>query len=143
MLPSYVFKPGLLEEIKPGRRYYGPKLDDLIGSFLLKKGLVNTEDCCVYSLNIDGGVTINLENIIIEGDYTIGDTTYTDGTLQQLIENLITYINYIGGNSIIIYGSFDDDTAAGMGGVPLNGLYELTSNNPYGMSEGVIKRRKA
>lgn len=141
-MPEYVFKPGLLEEIKPGKHYYGHKLDQLIGSFLIRKGLVKTEDCCIYSLNFDGGTTINIENILIEGDYTIGDTTYTDGSLSELIENLITYVNYIGENSLIVYSQYDNDEDAGTGGVPLNGIYECSSNNDYGMPEGMLRKRK-
>lgn len=142
-MPEYVFKPGLIEEIKPGKVYYGKKVDQLIGAFLLRKGLVATEDCCVYTLNFDNGTTINISSILIEGDYTIGDTTYNGGTLQELITNLNTYINYIGVNSLVVYGSFDDDTEAGVGGVPIGGVYELSENNSYGSPEGTLKKRKS
>ena len=41
----------------------------------------------------------------------------------------------------IVYGFFEDDAAAILGGVPLGGMYRIGLNNPYGMSYGSIRIR--
>lgn len=40
-------------------------------------------------------------------------------------------------------GPYDDDTAAGVGGVAIGSAYELSALNPYGMPEGMIKVRRS
>lgn len=45
--------------------------------------------------------------------------------------------------AVMIYGAYDSDADAGADSVPVDGLYELTAANIYGMPEGTLKRRKS
>lgn len=69
----------------------------------------------------------------------IRDNTRTSGmvpVLTDAVEGIFEW-NYI------TYDIYDDDTAAGVGGISIGQPYELSAANPYGMPEGMIKVRRS
>jgi hypothetical protein len=68
----------------------------------------------------------------------------------------VTTINFIGGDVTAaqagavlnvtvksILGTYDDDAAAALGGVPVGGYYQLSLTNSYGLPDGLHKTRTA
>lgn len=74
---------------------------------------------------------------IVNGTATNGDLfTLTDAT-----EGIGEWTPFSGAS--ISFDIYDDDTAAGAGGVSIGQAYELSALNPYGMPEGMIKVRRS
>lgn len=45
--------------------------------------------------------------------------------------------------SAISYDDYEDDTAAGVGGVLVGEVYSVTAGNPYGLADGTLKKRRS
>lgn len=143
-------------------------LSRVVADFLIAKGLVTTTDYCTYTLGQADVVfnfaydsdtqiislTINGETqehtlafdtgqITTSSSLNINGVNYPAGSiLQTILSALNAYINYVLSVSAVIYGPYANDLAAAVGGVPLGAAYELTSDNDYGMTEGMVKIRK-
>lgn len=73
----------------------------------------------------------------------IRDATAVNGQVPILTDDVEGIFEWGDiGSSITFPGPYDDDTAAGVGGVAIGRAYELSAGNIYGMAEGVIKVRK-
>ena len=46
-----------------------------------------------------------------------------------------------GGGGITVGGEYDDDVAAGVGGIALNSYYTLSLTNLWGLPQGLVKKR--
>lgn len=143
-------------------------LSRVVADFLIAKGLVTTTDYCTFtlaagpvdfnfaydsdtqiiSLTINGEtqehtLAFETSQITTSSSIIINGVSYPAGSILQTVLNAINaYINFVASTAAIIYGPFEDDDAAGVGGVPLGKAYELTADNPYGMPQGMVKIRK-
>ena len=77
---------------------------------------------------------------------TVLKTYFETGDIptQSQFEDLIDSLTHVD-DSIDVYGEFDDDSAAGTGGVPIGGYYRLSQANAYGIptgNGGILKRRE-
>ena len=74
----------------------------------------------------------------------IRDNTRTNGQVPVLIdavEGRFEWDNIPG--SSISYDDYEDDTAAGIGGVAIGQVYSVTEGNPYGLADGTLKKRRS
>lgn len=71
----------------------------------------------------------------------IRDATQNVNDVPRLIDPITGEFEW--GPSVISFDTYDDDTAAGIGGVSIGDPYALSGANPYGLPEGTIKLRIA
>lgn len=72
----------------------------------------------------------------------IRDGTRTNGMVPVLtddVEGTFEWDNVPGAS--VDFEDFEDDTAAGAGGIAIGQCYSVTSGNPYGLADGTIKKR--
>lgn len=74
----------------------------------------------------------------------IRDATKVAGMVPVLTDALegIFEWNYVPGVSVT-FDDYEDDTAAGIGGVAIGECYAVTDANPYGLADGTIKKRRS
>lgn len=60
--------------------------------------------------------------------------------LTDAVEGIFEW-DYVPGTSIT-FDDYEDDTAAGVGGVAIGQCYSVTAGNPYGLADGTIKKRR-
>lgn len=74
----------------------------------------------------------------------IRDGTRTNGMIPVLtddVEGTFEWDNVPGAS--VEFEDFEDDTAAGAGGIAIGQCYSVTSGNPYGLADGTIKKRRS
>lgn len=69
----------------------------------------------------------------------IRDGNRTNGMVPVLTDDVEGIFEW----GYITFDIFDDDTAAGAGGIAIGQPYELSDANPYGMPEGMVKVRRS
>lgn len=70
-----------------------------------------------------------------------GMSTLEDAYIDSFSNLRLSLSNATELNVPIVYGLFNDDYQAEIGGVPLGGMYRVSTENPYGMSYGTIRIR--
>ena len=84
------------------------------------------------------------DNTLALRSKAIRDSTATNGevwTLTDAVEGKGEWAPISG--SSIVYDDYEDDTAAGVGGVAIGQCYSVTAGNPYGLADGAIKKRRS
>ena len=74
----------------------------------------------------------------------IRDSTKTNGmvpVLTDATEGIFEWDNVPG--TSVSFDDYEDDTAAGVGGVAIGECYSVTAGNPYGLADGTIKKRRS
>jgi hypothetical protein len=102
--------------------------------------LFKTNSQQYFTFGYEAGAAVSYANQTNEGFGSA--VTLTSNSIYPLFEytGAIPNDDEMGGETI--YDIYPDDAAAALDGVPLNGLYELSTDNIYGLPEGILKRRK-
>lgn len=85
----------------------------------------------------------DVENLLALRTKAVRNGTAVNGQIPILIdssEGIFEWGNVSGGS--VSFDDYEDDTAAGVGGIAIGQCYSVTAGNPYGLADGTIKKRR-
>lgn len=85
----------------------------------------------------------DVENELAIRTKGIRDGTKSVGMFLKLTDATDGWCEWDTVPSTPVYDDYEDDTAAGVGGVAVGEVYSVTSGNPYGLADGALKKRRS